>query len=337
MVKWCSVRALGGTCLLLFALPVSAQQTHVLRLATAAPAGTAYARETAAFAREIEVETKGLVKIKWFYGGIAGDEIQAGERMTRGQLDGIGSGGMLCEKGSQSFRVLHLMGLYRSTDEVEHVAARLRQAFEQEQRAHGLVYLGDVALGPTDLFLRNKVTSFDALKREKLWAWDADRTNVESFHAMGFQVVPLPLEGAGAAYDRNEHDGFISIPSGALAFQWLHRVRFSADVRISYLMGCLLVAQRSFDALAREQQEALRTAAARLRIRLRDVVQQQDEALLGGQLKRQGVTPLEATRALKDALFQQSAQARKKLGDWVPPALVQKAEELVAERRGKAP
>jgi TRAP-type C4-dicarboxylate transport system substrate-binding protein len=318
------------------ALPASAQQ-HVLRLATAAPAGTAFARETAAFAREIESETKGGVKIKWIYGGIAGDELQVGDRMARGQLDGIGSGGMLCEKGSHSFRVLHAMGLYRSPDEVEHVAARLRPAFEQEMRAHGLVYLGDVALGPTNLFLRNHVASFDALKREKLWAWDADQTNVQTLRALGLQVVPLPLETAGAAYDRSEHDGFVSIPSGALAFQWLHRVHFSADVRISYLMGCMLITQRSFDALAKDQQDVLRTAVARMRIRLRDVVQQQDEALIGSQLKRQGVVALEATRAIKDAFFQQATQARKKLGDWIPTATLQKAEELIAARRGRTP
>ncbi|MGZ3405855.1 MAG: hypothetical protein ACXVAN_05380, partial [Polyangia bacterium] len=51
-----------------------ASPAHVLRFATIAPDGTEWARLSRNFAREVEQGTDGEVQIKWYFGGIAGDE-----------------------------------------------------------------------------------------------------------------------------------------------------------------------------------------------------------------------------------------------------------------------
>ena len=78
---------------LIWCAPLWAQ--HVVRMATPAPEGTGWAREIHAISREVEAATHDGVKLKWYLGGIAGDELQMGERVRRDQLDGVGSGGML--------------------------------------------------------------------------------------------------------------------------------------------------------------------------------------------------------------------------------------------------
>jgi hypothetical protein len=45
----------------------------VLRIATAAPDGTAWARVFHAMGRELETESGGAVTSKWYFGGIAGN------------------------------------------------------------------------------------------------------------------------------------------------------------------------------------------------------------------------------------------------------------------------
>jgi TRAP-type C4-dicarboxylate transport system substrate-binding protein len=311
-----------------------AEPAHVLRFATSAPEGTAWSRELNAFAREIATASNGTVIIKWVFGGIAGDEVQAAERMARGQLDGIGSAGMLCERRAPSFRVLHLVGLYRGRDEVEYVAARLRGTFAEEFHREGLLLLGEAQLGPTDLFARRPLTTFDELKRASLWVWNADQTQAAVLREMGFQIVSLPLEDAGAAYDQGRHDGFFSIPSATLAFQWSHRTKYLLDLRISYLVSCLMVSERAFDSLTTEQKQIVHAAAGKLHVRLSDVVRHQDDSLLGGLFQRQGLTMVPTNRALSETFFEQAARARAQLGErLIPAALMRRTEELLAEAR----
>src|SRR3954453_10187849 len=78
-----------------------------LRMAAIAPEGTAWARELHALARDIETHTNGAVSMKWYLGGIAGDELTAVDRVRRGQLDGVG-GALFCTRLAPSLWVLRL-------------------------------------------------------------------------------------------------------------------------------------------------------------------------------------------------------------------------------------
>ena len=51
-------------------------QTFELRIATPAPDGTAWAREAKAFAREVELKTNGGLRMKFYWGGVAGDDVE---------------------------------------------------------------------------------------------------------------------------------------------------------------------------------------------------------------------------------------------------------------------
>ena len=74
-------------------------------MGTPAPEGTAWAREGHSFERDIAELTHGQVRMKWYLGGIAGDELQMLDRVRRDQLDGVASAGMLCHRLSPSMRV----------------------------------------------------------------------------------------------------------------------------------------------------------------------------------------------------------------------------------------
>src|SRR3970282_1171771 len=79
--------------------PAAAGEAVVLRIATAAPERSGWAREITAFSREVERETQGRVKLKWYWGSVAGDELEVMSRIQRGQLDGTGPGGRVWGEG----------------------------------------------------------------------------------------------------------------------------------------------------------------------------------------------------------------------------------------------
>src|SRR5690349_1832430 len=108
-----------------------ANEPIVLRFATLVPDGTAWARELKAAAREVESQTQGQVRWKWYFGGIAGDERVVPERIRRGQLEGEAAG-VSCVDLAPSLRVLRVLGMFRRRDEAHAIIMRLRPTLEAE-------------------------------------------------------------------------------------------------------------------------------------------------------------------------------------------------------------
>src|SRR3954468_6436125 len=130
----------------------------VLRFATTAPDGTAWARELKAAARDVEIQTHGQVKWKWYFGGIAGDETVVPGRIRRGQLEGEAAG-ISCVDMAPSLKVLRIMGMFRRRDEAHAIISRLRPQLEAEFRKAGYVLLAVQWFGNDIAITREPVRS----------------------------------------------------------------------------------------------------------------------------------------------------------------------------------
>jgi TRAP-type C4-dicarboxylate transport system substrate-binding protein len=329
---WMGVAALA---LASAARPAAAREPLVvLRMATVAPAGTAWAREGHALERDIEELTHGAVKMKWYLGGIAGDEMQMLDRVRRDQLDGIASGGMLCQKLSPSMRALRFVGLFQNRDESSFVSGRLQELFDAEFAREGFQNLGEYGVGPDVIFSRTPIRTMDELKRARLWIWDLDVMFGQALTQMGLSVVPRPLEGAYAAFESGAIDGFVAVPTAALAFQWSTEVRYFTDLRPSFLRGCMLIASRAYDQLSVEGQQAVRQATARAIARLEEVGRAQDDALLGGLFARQGLKPVDPSEAFRAEFYAAARATRERMGEQViEQRLLQRVLTLLADFR----
>jgi TRAP-type C4-dicarboxylate transport system substrate-binding protein len=305
-----------------------------VRLASTAPDGTAWSRELKDFAREAAEKSGGELEVKLYLGGIAGSEAGAEERVRRGQLDGVISGGMMCQRQMPTMRALHLLGLLRSRDEARFVLERMRGELSEEAIASGYALLGAGELGPEIIFTRTNARTLDELKKLRLWRWDLDESGTAMWREMGFQPVTLPVETAARAYDKGELDGFVAIPTAALAFQWFHRAKFLLPLDSAYLAGCLLVASKSFEKLGDEHKRVLRAAAEHLAERISDLNAREDARLTGELFVKQGLQPIALAPAVRNEFFAEARAAREKLGDKLVPArLVRRVLDLLAEHR----
>jgi TRAP-type C4-dicarboxylate transport system substrate-binding protein len=307
------MRALLLTCVVAAAHADSKKSEVVtLRLASAVPEGTAWARVGKAFAYDVEQLTHRQLRVKWYLGGIAGNELQVLDRIRRDQLDGIGSGGVVCQRLAPTMRVTRLVGLLRSRAESELVLTRLKPRLDEEFHQSGFVNLWEAGLGPSLIFSRTAVRSLGDLKRVHLWTWDLDELFATGLRTVGIPVVGTSLEDAAPEYDRQKLDGYITMPAAALAFQWSAQTHFLTNLPLGFLSGCLLIANRTFDALPVEQQQALRQAAANFQAHMEDVGRQQDQALVeGGLFKRQGLQFVPVTDAFREAFYAAAETARR--------------------------
>jgi len=329
MRAWALLVALAGTAF--------AAEPRTLRMAAIAPEGTAWARELKAFARELEGATSGSLRIKLYLGGVAGDDVQMGERLKRGQIDLAASAGMLCQRVMPAMGLFRVRGLFQSRDEAGFVLSALGATFREEAKRAGLVFLGSAILGNDVPFLRSPVSSLADLQKLKLWQWDLDTIGVASMRASGLQIVPLPVEDAGRAFLEGRIDGFVSIPSAILGFQWHAHAHYLLDLRMGILPGCLLATERLFDQLGTEEQNALRNAAAKLGARFSQVTQEQDAALLGGLFAKSGVKPIPLDQRFRSEVLASTRRARDRLIETgvIPREMASQIAALLADHRAE--
>ena len=323
---------------LLSAVALADEPATVLRMAAVGPQGTAWARELHSFARDVALATNGQVAIKWYLGGIAGDDVEAGKRIARDQLDGVGAGSWQCERWAPSMTVTRLPGLFRNRDEAKYVATRLRPQFDEEFKKSGFVYLGDAPVGASIVFLRRPVHSFDELKHVRLWSLDVDPVKTQLLGAVGLTVVPLSFDQSRPAYDGGRVDGFFAPPTGAMAFQWSTQARFVLELPTDYILACLVVSTRAFDRLPFDHQRTVRAAAAKLMARFDDTGLHADEELLGGLFARQGLKPLPLDERFR-AEFQAAAVAAWDRLDerMIPKALLKQVQAMLTAYRAANP
>ena len=311
-------RLLILTTCLLGAAASSADEPVTLRMAAIAPDGTGWAREVKALTRDVENGTHGAVRMKWYLGGIAGDELTALDRIRRGQLDGE-AGALFCGSLSRTMALSRVAGLVRDRDEALFLLNHLRKTIDQEFRKSGFVPLVIGNFGNDIIFVRHRVDTFAQLRKTRMWMWDADTLLIKQLSAMGMNVVPGKIEALLPMYDAGRIDGMFVIPTAALAFQWTTRARYFVDLQTSMLPGCMVVSQKAFDQLTFEQQQVLTDATARFTIRFEALNRREDALLLGGVLEQQGVHRLVATPALRSAFLQAAARARDQLDEKTLP------------------
>ncbi len=318
------------------AVSASADEATVLRFASVAPSGSPWARELINYSRLVESGTDGHVRIKWYFNAVAGDEREELDRLRRGQLDGAGSGQLLCEQLAPSLRVSHLPGVFQNRDEASAVLGGLQPIYDKEAHDAGYTIVAITGLGPSVFFLRNPVRDLDGLRHVKLWRWDFDEVGIAGSREMGLDVVPLPVWAASAAYDDKRVDGFCGIPAAAVAFQWSAQARYFVDLRADYLFGCLLVADRALARLPPEYQAVMRDAGARLAERYDDLGRRVDDALVGGLFQKQGLTPLPVSDAFRSAFFAAARVARARMEErFVSRELLNRVQSILADYRAE--
>ena len=309
-----------------------------LRLATIAPQGSGWAREFSAWARDVEAGTHGAVRIKMYYSAIGGDEFTVLDRIKRDQLDG-GIGSESCTRlGALAARDAHL----RAVPESRGVVLRPRAAGD-EARCRVLARRlhqprrGDARPRPA-VHARSRCTIVDELQKTLLWIWNADEALAVQAQALGMHVVATPLDGAARAYEDKSVDGFIAMPTAALAFQWSAEARYLVNLALSYRNGCVFIASRAFDPLPIETQRYIRTATAKLRQRLDDMNTRQDDALVGGLFARQGLRTVPVSDSFRLDFFNQARDMRERVaGRLVPPEAPRRSAVVARRLSRRAP
>ena len=308
-----------------------------IKIATVAPDGTAWMREMRAAGDAIKKATDGRVEIKYYPGGVMGDDATVLRKIKIGQLQGGAFTGGEATVITPDAQIYSLPFLYRSQDEIDKIRVKLDPFVKRSFDAAGFELLGISGGGFAYLFSTRDIKTRDDLKAAKVWVPQGDKAAELTFKVAGVTPIPLPLSDVYTSLQTGLIDTAANTPSGAIAFQWHTKLKHMVDLPLSYVVGEIAVDKKATDALSPADRKVLEDEFDAGFARLEKTIRA-DNASARDALKQQGITftvPDETERKRWEAVGTEAFKELIAQGG-ITPATLKALNETLAEVRGSA-
>jgi TRAP-type transport system periplasmic protein len=236
-------------------LPQNAQgKTYEIKFANLAPEGTAWSRVMKEMDLELQKETQGRMKFKFYWGGVMGDEPDMIRKMRIGQLQGAGLTGAGLGVIAPSVRVLELPRLFDSPESLDAAKSALQSNFDKEFSKSGYKFVGWGDVGSVYLFTSKPIKTLSDMQGVKMWLWEGDPLAGQMYEALGLNPTPLAITDVLTSLQTEMIDGFYCTPMAAMALQWHSQAKYTLNYQLSYAMGAFVVTKKFFKTLPPELQ-----------------------------------------------------------------------------------
>ena len=229
-------------------------QAATLKIATVTPEGSQWMKDMRASAKEIKERTEGRVQIKYYGGGVMGNDQKVLGRIRIGGLQG---GAFTPSTLASQYPDLNLYGLPLIFDSEED--ADLSAGLEEA----GWVNFGFAAGGFAILMSNTPIDSLDDLKGKKIWIPEGDLVSRHSMSALKLSPVTLPLTDVLTGLQTGLIDIVAMSPIGALVLQWHTKVKYMTELPLVYTLGFMAVEKKAFDKLSDEDKAVVREVMER--------------------------------------------------------------------------
>jgi len=283
------------TLLLLLLLTTCLQaQAATLKIATLLPDGTIWMKAMRASAKEIEARTEGRLKLRFYPGGVMGNDKSVLRKIRVGQLHG----GVLTT-GSlagiyKDIEIYSLPFLFRSFEEIDYVRKKIDPLLIDNLARKGYISFGLSEGGFVYLMSQTPISRKDELRRHRVWAPEGDQISLIGFRSMGITPIQLPLTDVLTGLQTGLIDTIGASPAGAIALQWHTRVNYITDIPVLYLYGALVITDKALARLPTSDRVIL-TEVLGEAIRQTDINTRKDNYNAWQALQKQGIEIVKPT------------------------------------------
>lgn len=259
-----------------------------LKIATVAPAGTTWMKEMKKGAKNIAKATAGRVKIKFYPGGVMGNDKSVHRKIKVGQLQGgaFTAGGLAhIDPAIQS---LSLPMLFDSEAEVDYVREKMDASLKQSMEKNGFVLLGISGGGFAQILSKVPLIDLESIRASKVWIPEGDLLIQETFDTLGISPISLPISDVFTGLQTGLIETVTVNSTAAIAFQWHTSTAYMTDAPVIYLLGLFAVQKKAFDKIATADQVIVKNEFGRVFKRLTDL-NRIDNLKASAALKSQGI------------------------------------------------
>ena len=263
-----------------------------LKIATLAPAGTTWMKEMKSGAAEVQKRTEGRVKIKFYPGGVMGNDQSVHRKIKIGQLHGgaFTAGGLA--QVNSAIQILSLPMIFESFEEVDYVREHIDPLIKQRMEDSGFVLLGISEGGFARILSKQPMRNLEEIRNSKVWVPEGDQLGQIVFNALGVSPISLPIADVFTGLQTGLIETVAVNPTSAIAFQWHTSTDFMTDTPITFLIGTLAVQKKTFDKLDPADQSVVREEMGKVFKRL-DKINRDDNKAAKSALQNSGIELVE--------------------------------------------
>lgn len=234
-------------------------QAKVFKIATISPDGSSWMVKMRAGGKEVERQTQGRVKFKFYPGGVMGNDQTVLRKISLGQLQGGAVPGGSLVRFARNSQLYSLPLLFRSFDEVDFVRHYVDPIIVDELERGGFVTFGLAEGGLAYLMSNSEITRITDLKKKNVWVPDADPNSIKVVESFGLSPIPLSIGEVLPSLQTGVIDTVTTSPIAAIALQWHTRVQYMTNLPLSYFIAVLAIDRKSFSAISEQDQKLVRS------------------------------------------------------------------------------
>lgn len=273
---------------LMLTFSASSAFSMTLKIATLAPAGTNWMKEMKKGASEIEKRTDGRVKLKFYPGGVMGNDKSVHRKIKIGQLHGgaFTSGGL--SHAFPDIQALSLPMLFNSFEEVDYVRSKIDPILKSNIEQSGFVLLGISEGGFARILSRSRLVDLESIRRSKVWIPEGDELVQTAYNTLGISPVSLPVSDVFTGLQTGLIETVTVNPTAAIAFQWHSNMSYMTETPVIYIIGTLAINKKVFDKFSAEDQAIVREEIDEVFKRM-DRINRSDNQKAAIALRNQGI------------------------------------------------
>jgi len=233
-------------------------QAIQIKIATISPEGSVWMEKMREGAEELARKTNNRVEMKFYPGGVMGDDKAVLRKIRIGQLQG---GAFVSGSLSQFYpdnQIYSLPLFFRSFKEIDYVRERLDKKIIDGFEKGGFVIFGIAEGGFAYVMSTVPIHSVDDMRQQKVWIPDNDSMILEAIKAFDIRPIPLSIADVRAGLQTSLINTVTTPPIGALALQWHTQIKYLMDEPFLYIYGVLAVDRKAFKRISTGDQQIFR-------------------------------------------------------------------------------
>tara|TARA_B100000029_G_scaffold483668_1_gene535075 strand:- start:209 stop:1204 length:996 start_codon:yes stop_codon:yes gene_type:complete len=247
-------------CLMLFSLIGHAVE---FKIATVSPDGSVWMKELRAAAQEIAQKTGNRVRLKFYPGGVMGDDYAVLRKMRIGQLHGaVMTMGPLVQV-TEDVQLYGLPMQFQSFSEVDHVRMVMDDRIIDALEFAGYITFGISEVGFAYAMSKEKVLAVDEVQSKRVWVPSGDKGSTDMLTAFGISPIPLTIADVLSGLQTGLINGVTVPPVAAIALQWHTQLEHVLDMPLLYVYGTFVINAKQFHRISEEDQSLVREILSR--------------------------------------------------------------------------
>ncbi|MBW1607044.1 MAG: TRAP transporter substrate-binding protein DctP [Deltaproteobacteria bacterium] len=322
--------------MLLVVMLAGQAQAMRFKIATLSPEGSIWMEKMRAGAAELARRTDNRVLVKYYPGGVMGDDKAVMRKIRIGQLQGGAFVGGSLSNFYRDNQIYSLPLFFRSFKEIDYVREHLDKRIMDGFETGGFVTFGIAEGGFAYVMSTVPIRTVEEMRRQKVWIPDNDSMILESVKAFDITPIPLSIADVRTGLQTGLINTVTTPPIGALALQWHTQIKYLLDEPFLYIFGVLAVDRKAFLKISPGDQKIFREIMGRVFKEL-DQRNREDNIKALETLRKQGIEFVKPSAEALKKWCQDASEVPKRLveTDRLSQEMVDTLESLLKDFRTK--